>query len=664
MAKGPESALLPRVGESAAGDSLSNLVGRADEVDLLRNLLEEGAVVYLHGVAGIGKSALLNCLLEGMRAAGVPTFRLDCRSIEPTESGLMLALGHALELSPYPHLREVTARLEHTGAFIAFDHYEVFRLMDTWIRQRFLSTLPHGVRVIIASREPPISAWFSADLAAPVHQITLSALREQDALLLLNRRGVDEQAASRLNRIARGHPLALTLAAEAGAGARHLWLEEVAAARLLTELTHLFLDDVRDPLTRQALYAASTLRRATIPLLEAMLSGELVGKAFDQLASLPFVETARDGLVIHEAVREAIAARLQAVDPNRYREYRRAAWRVLRSDVSGAVTSELWRYTADMLYLISNPVVREAFFPSGGQPLAVEPAGPEDERAIALIAERHEPPEAARLLRAWWDVARQTFSVTRDSHGAVRAFFCLLDDSVLRSRLVDEDPIVELWRRHLREAPTPPGQLALGLRRWLDIEHGEMPCAGQAACWLDVKRTYMALRPALRRMYVVVQDTETYWPVVEALGFQPLPPTSLISRGESAEGNEYANVLLDFGPGSVDGWLATLAANELGLQGEAVLDDLSRELQIDRRAVHLTPLEFGVLQHLDARNGRAVPRPELLLNVWGTDYQEGSNVVDVVIRSLRAKLGMHAVVIETVRGVGYRLHPDWRSRFA
>jgi len=50
-----------------------------------------------------------------------------------------------------------------------------------------------------------------------------------------------------------------------------------------------------------------------------------------------------------------------------------------------------------------------------------------------------------------------------------------------------------------------------------------------------------------------------------------------------------------------------------------------------------------------------VSRADLLREVWGTSYEGGSNTVDVVIRSLRRKLGPVADRIETVRGVGYRL---------
>jgi hypothetical protein len=658
--KAASRTLRRRHGGREAGNR--EFVGRAHEVGLLRDQLTQFSAVYIHGVAGIGKSALLNRVLDRFQVDGTLAVRLDCRSVEPTEAGLLEGLGHALGWPGVPGLDEAMLRLGeiHGRTLIALDHYEVFRLMDTWLRQRLLPALPDSVRVIIASREPPVAAWFGADLAGRVRQLALGPLEEADAMVLLQSRGIEERIAKRLNRIARGHPLALTLAAEAAAAGPDPSLEEIAATRVLTELTHLFFDDIDDPLTRQALEAASVLRRATIPLLGAILPDAPAEEGFERLGALPFVEMARDGLVIHEAVREAIAARLRAVDPARHRRYRRAAWRALRMDVPQATSSELWRYTADMLYLFSNPVVREAFFPSGAQPLAVEPAEPGDEGAIVLIAERHEPPEAARLLAEWWKTAPQTFSVIRDRDGSVRAFFCLLDHSVLRSRLVKEDPIVESWRKHLRDEPIPRDQLALGLRRWLDIDHGEMPCASQAACWLDVKRTYMALRPSLRRIYVVVQDAATYWPVVEGLAFRQLSATT-VEAAPGASGAQYASVLLDFGPGSVDGWLANLAAAELGIDSEAGLDEEARELGLDGRTIALTPLEFGLLRYLDARSGRAVSRPELLREVWATDFQGGSNVVDAVVRSLRRKLEPHGDFIEAVRGVGYRVRPDWRS---
>ena len=77
--------------------------------------------------------------------------------------------------------------------------------------------------------------------------------------------------------------------------------------------------------------------------------------------------------------------------------------------------------------------------------------------------------------------------------------------------------------------------------------------------------------------------------------------------------------------------------------------------------VALTPLEFGLFRHLRDREGSSVSRGELLREVWGTEFTGGSNVVDAVVRSLRSKLGHAAVVVETVRGRGYRLRADWRA---
>jgi two-component system alkaline phosphatase synthesis response regulator PhoP len=49
-----------------------------------------------------------------------------------------------------------------------------------------------------------------------------------------------------------------------------------------------------------------------------------------------------------------------------------------------------------------------------------------------------------------------------------------------------------------------------------------------------------------------------------------------------------------------------------------------------------------------------VDRASVLRDVWGFEYDGGSNVVDSTIRSIRKKLGTHASSIETVRGFGYR----------
>ena len=63
---------------------------------------------------------------------------------------------------------------------------------------------------------------------------------------------------------------------------------------------------------------------------------------------------------------------------------------------------------------------------------------------------------------------------------------------------------------------------------------------------------------------MTVTDVATYWPIVQRLGFRPLPGEPPVLDGVA-----HASVLLDFGPGSVDGWLSNLVASELGLASTA-----------------------------------------------------------------------------------------------
>lgn len=87
--------------------------------------------------------------------------------------------------------------------------------------------------------------------------------------------------------------------------------------------------------------------------------------------------------------------------------------------------------------------------------------------------------------------------------------------------------------------------------------------------------------------------------------------------------------------------------------GGVELDLVRRVADAGRGPVSLSQREFLLLQTLMLREGDVVPRQQLLSEVWGFSFHPGTNVVDVCIGRLRAKLGDD--VIETVRGVGYQV---------
>jgi DNA-binding response OmpR family regulator len=87
--------------------------------------------------------------------------------------------------------------------------------------------------------------------------------------------------------------------------------------------------------------------------------------------------------------------------------------------------------------------------------------------------------------------------------------------------------------------------------------------------------------------------------------------------------------------------------------GDVVLDLRTRRAAVNGRAVELTAREYGLLEVFLRHPDQVLSREQLLSHVWGYDFDPGSNVVEVYVRYLRKKLGNE--VIETVRGMGYRL---------
>ncbi len=99
--------------------------------------------------------------------------------------------------------------------------------------------------------------------------------------------------------------------------------------------------------------------------------------------------------------------------------------------------------------------------------------------------------------------------------------------------------------------------------------------------------------------------------------------------------------------------IATTKEERLLQHGEIRLDLYTRQVCVNDRPVKLSAKEFQLVETLMRHPGQVLSREQLLDQVWGYDYDPGSNIVDVYIGYLRKKLGTGQ--IETLRGMGYRL---------
>jgi DNA-binding response OmpR family regulator len=89
--------------------------------------------------------------------------------------------------------------------------------------------------------------------------------------------------------------------------------------------------------------------------------------------------------------------------------------------------------------------------------------------------------------------------------------------------------------------------------------------------------------------------------------------------------------------------------------GPLELDTRSRRVLVDGQEIDLTPKEFDLLALLASDPGAVVSRARILQDVWETTWFGSAKTIDVHVAALRRKLG-HPSWIETVRGVGLRLH--------
>lgn len=95
------------------------------------------------------------------------------------------------------------------------------------------------------------------------------------------------------------------------------------------------------------------------------------------------------------------------------------------------------------------------------------------------------------------------------------------------------------------------------------------------------------------------------------------------------------------------------AARELGA---LIIDPRTRRVTLAGAEIHLTPTEFDLLLHLSSDPGTVQRRPDILREVWHTEWYGATKTLDAHVAAIRRKLGDPGW-IESVRGVGFRFEP-------
>lgn len=100
------------------------------------------------------------------------------------------------------------------------------------------------------------------------------------------------------------------------------------------------------------------------------------------------------------------------------------------------------------------------------------------------------------------------------------------------------------------------------------------------------------------------------------------------------------------------------ATPEILISGPINLDRSTFKVTVDGERIELTITEFKLLSLLVGSNGASQSREFLLEEVWGYNSSVDTRTVDTHVRRLREKLGVHAELLQTVRGEGYRFEAE------
>lgn len=88
------------------------------------------------------------------------------------------------------------------------------------------------------------------------------------------------------------------------------------------------------------------------------------------------------------------------------------------------------------------------------------------------------------------------------------------------------------------------------------------------------------------------------------------------------------------------------------------VDFTARIVTVDGKRAEMSPKEYDLFFYMVKNSGRALTREKLITEVWGYDYYGDDRTLDTHIKLLRKNLGVYAIFVVTLRGVGYRFETD------
>lgn len=559
--------LRDRLRERAA----QRFVGREAELELLRAAVGRSpsvqALYFVHGPGGIGKSTLLE-RLRRMAEHGVDVVSVNGSDLLPTPQGVIDGMGAALGLAQRSPTADDLRRAwaERGRGVLLLDTFESLDPVQGWMRDTWLPGLPGELTVVLAGRRAPDSRWTAHPLwGGAMQPVPLGLLEAPACARLAAAYGAPAALCARLAKRSGGLPLAaVLLAAEAGRTGR---LPQELGEALVSALTRRCLEQAPSAGHREALLACALARRATRGLLVHLFGASAAEDLFAWLAEQGYVSASRDGLRLHDLIREAVLAEAGGCDRDRFRALRREVVRCLAARLGPG--RDAWDTTLDFFYARRNaPGFRRYHDVDGLATITPRIGVDADVHEVFAFAEEHLPGSECAALRRWVVHPAAEVVTVRADDCAVCGVAVLLRLDALGDGDVLGDPVIARLRSALGSGWSEPaeGTYSLFARHWFTEGHPDAPTPALTALMASVNPHFAD--PALR-LFVLWGPIP---PFLEAmyveLGFRRLP-----GAARDLDGHRYEMIVRDWRTEPWGDWVLRVVTPGLPAHGQGSATD-------------------------------------------------------------------------------------------
>ncbi len=354
---------------------------------------------------------------------------------------------------------------------LIIDTYELLAPLDAWLRETILPQLPATSLVVLAGRTPPAPEW-RADLAwgGLTRTIALGNLQAAESQTYLAARGVPNDQHAAVLAFTHGHPLALSLVADALIRGDSLSSFDPRQSQdVVRVLLTRMVEDIPDALHRRALEICVLAWATTEDLLASVLEAPEAGALFDWLLGLSFVESGPHGIFPHGLAREVLDADLRWRNPDGLHALSRRIAMSLYARLQRTGRTAHQRIWFDLLHLHRHdPFYRPYFDWDALGHAYAQPATPGEHGAILAMVARHQGPAAAAIARYWLGRQPDAFLVYRDLGGDLFGFMAQIALHAASPEDIQADPALPAALAFMqRRGPLRPGEEVVALRFWM-----------------------------------------------------------------------------------------------------------------------------------------------------------------------------------------------------